>query len=110
MARRSDSASTRPGKAAAAPEGEDAPSFEASLARLEALVVRLEGGDLELEAALGAFEEGVALARRCAALLGDAERRIDVLLREGGGFATRPLDAADADPDAGVAGDEGEGG
>jgi len=79
----------------AAPDPEEAPSFEASLARLEALVERLEQGDLELEAALGAFEEGVQLARRCAALLGDAERRIDVLLREGAGFATRPLEAAE---------------
>jgi len=101
MAKRSDSASSAPGAPGATDE---APSFEASLARLEALVERLERGDLELEASLGAFEEGVALARRCAALLGDAERRIDVLLREGGGFATRPLEAAES-------GDgEGEGG
>ena len=76
----------------AAPDPEEAPSFEASLSRLEALVERLEQGDLALEDSLAAFEEGVQLARRCAALLGDAERRIDVLLREGGGFATRPLE------------------
>ena len=67
--------------------------FEAALAKLEALVERLEQGDLALEAALAAFEEGVALARRCAAQLGDAERRIELLLRQGGGFVTQPLDA-----------------
>jgi len=79
--------------AAEAPATDDAPSFEAALDRLEALVERLEQGDLELEAALGAFEEGVALARRCAAQLGDAERRIEVLMREGGGWMLRPLEA-----------------
>ena len=93
MGKRSDPPSSPP-RAAPDPE-EEAPSFEASLARLEALVERLEEGDLELEAALGAFEEGVQIARRCAALLGDAERRIDVLLREGGGFTSRPLEAAE---------------
>jgi exodeoxyribonuclease VII small subunit len=77
----------------AAAGADEAPSFEASLARLEALVERLEQGDLELEAALASFEAGVALARRCAAQLGDAERRIEVLMREGGGWVPRPLDA-----------------
>jgi len=76
-----------------APGSEEAPSFEVALDRLEALVERLEQGDLELEAALAAFEEGVALARRCAAQLGDAERRIEVLMREGGGWMARPLEA-----------------
>jgi exodeoxyribonuclease VII small subunit len=77
----------------AAPAEPEDPSFEVALAKLEALVDRLEGGDLALEQALAAFEEGVALARRCAAQLGDAQRRIEVLLREGGGFVTRPLEA-----------------
>ena len=75
------------------PGPDDAPSFEVALDRLEALVERLEQGDLELEESLVAFEEGVALARRCAAQLGDAERRIEVLMREGGGFLARPLEA-----------------
>jgi exodeoxyribonuclease VII small subunit len=84
--------SKAPPPSAGPAEGEE-PSFEVALARLEALVDRLEGGDLALEQALAAFEEGVALARRCAAQLGDAERRIEVLLREGGGWVTRPFEA-----------------
>ncbi len=90
MARRRERSEAPPGEAAAPEEG---PSFEAALERLEALVETLEQGDLELEAALASFEEGVALARRCAAQLGDAERRIEVLMREGGGWVPRPLDA-----------------
>jgi exodeoxyribonuclease VII small subunit len=68
-------------------------TFEAALDRLESLVSRLEAGDLELEAALAAFEEGVALSRRCAKQLAEAERRIEVLIREGDELVTRPFDA-----------------
>ena len=41
-------------------------SFESSLEQLESIVDRLEEGDLPLEEALAAFEQGVALTRRCA--------------------------------------------
>ncbi|HTO56030.1 MAG TPA: exodeoxyribonuclease VII small subunit [Myxococcota bacterium] len=58
-----------------AEDGAEAP-FEACLASLESLVARLESGELELEAALAAFEEGVALARRCSSRLDAAELRI----------------------------------
>lgn len=64
-------------------------SFEAALERLEAIVDQLEAGDLELEAALAAFERGVALSKRCAEQLGQAERRIETLLREGERWETR---------------------
>jgi exodeoxyribonuclease VII small subunit len=57
------------------------PTFEEALTRLEALVSRLEGGDLPLEEALRAFEEGVRLTRMCAERLEDAERRVQLLTR-----------------------------
>ena len=76
--------------------GDDA-SFEQSLERLEQIVERLERGDLELEDALGAFEEGVALTKSCAARLEEAERRIDVLVREGRQWVARPFEADDAE-------------
>ncbi len=74
--------------------------FEAALERLEGLVGRLESGELPLEAALLAFEEGVALTRRCADQLGRAERRIESLTREGDQLVERPH-AEDA-PDEGA--------
>ena len=58
-------------------------SFEAALERLEAVVERLEDGELELESALRAFEEGVGLSRRCAKQLEDAERRVELLAADG---------------------------
>jgi exodeoxyribonuclease VII small subunit len=57
------------------------PTFEEALSQLEALVTRLEAGDLPLEEALRAFEEGVRLTRLCAARLEDAERRVHLLTR-----------------------------
>jgi exodeoxyribonuclease VII small subunit len=72
-------------------------SFEASLERLEAIVDRLEGGELPLEAALEAFETGVALTRRCASELEATERRIEVLVAEGGNWVSRPFQEAEED-------------
>jgi exodeoxyribonuclease VII small subunit len=66
-------------------------AFEGALDELEALVERLEAGDLALEEALATFERGVALSRRCAALLDRAEQRIDELVRASGGGAVRPF-------------------
>lgn len=72
-----------------------APSFEQALTRLEGIVDRLERGDLELEDALFAFEEGVALTRQCAERLAAAERRIEVLVQEGERWFTRPLNESE---------------
>ena len=67
-------------------------SFEASLASLERIVANLESGDLPLERALELFEEGVALARRCQSQLGDAERKVEMLLRERGEIKVVPFE------------------
>ncbi|HYB11922.1 MAG TPA: exodeoxyribonuclease VII small subunit [Myxococcota bacterium] len=73
------------------PASTDELPFETALTRLEGIVQSLEKGDLELEAALAAFEQGIALSRHCATQLERAERRIEVLVREGAGFAVRPF-------------------
>ncbi|MFB3818368.1 MAG: exodeoxyribonuclease VII small subunit [Candidatus Methylomirabilales bacterium] len=61
------------------------PTFEEALSRLEALVARLEAGELSLEEALQAFEEGVRLTRLCTGRLEDAERRVHLLTRRADG-------------------------
>jgi exodeoxyribonuclease VII small subunit len=60
-------------------------SFESSLAALEKIVRRLEQGDLSLEESLKLFEDGVRLSRECQERLNQAERRIEVLLKDGDG-------------------------
>jgi len=77
----------------------EAAPFEASLARLEAIVSELESGDLDLEASLARFEEGVVLSRRCADQLGEARQRIDVLVSENGELFERPFEAGAEDDD-----------
>ena len=62
-------------------------TFEASLAALEQIVRELERGDLPLEKSLELFEQGVRLSRECQERLQAAERRIEVLLRDGAGRA-----------------------
>ena len=71
---------------------EKEPGFEESLGTLEKIVAQLESGDLPLERALEIFEDGVGLARRCQAQLEEAERKVEVLLRERGEIKTVPFD------------------
>lgn len=66
----------------------DALDFEAALGELEALVERMESGELTLDASLGAFERGIHLTRACQRALADAEQRVRMLLeREDGSLA-----------------------
>ncbi|HJO25448.1 MAG: exodeoxyribonuclease VII small subunit [Myxococcota bacterium] len=76
-------------------EAAEETSFEQALEALEAIVDRLEQGDLPLEDALAAFEKGVALTRRCAGELDTAERRIEELVRDGEKWLVRPFEGTD---------------
>ncbi len=60
-------------------------NFEASLTSLEKIVRELERGDLPLEQSLELFERGVRLSRECQQRLDQAERRIEVLMRDAKG-------------------------
>lgn len=53
--------------------------FETALAQLEALVARMESGDLPLEQSLSAYERGVELSRVCQRLLDAADEQVKVL-------------------------------
>jgi len=60
-------------------------TFESSLQELERIVRNLENGDLALEESLKLFEDGVKLSRECQERLNQAERRIEVLLKDENG-------------------------
>ena len=70
-------------------------TFEASLEALEQIVQQLEDGDLPLEKSLDLFEQGIRLSRECQERLSQAERRIEILLRDNQG---RPVAAAFKEP------------
>ncbi len=85
----------------AAPPDDATPDFEAALEELEALVDRLEQGDLPLEESLRSFERGVSLTRQCQGALAEAQQKVEILLAQGGAAGgerrTRDFRADDAD-------------
>ncbi|MEI6313399.1 MAG: exodeoxyribonuclease VII small subunit [Syntrophus sp. (in: bacteria)] len=56
--------------------------FEEALKKLEELVKKMESGDLALDDSLKAFEEGIRLIRFCTGKLDEAERRVEILLKD----------------------------
>ena len=54
-------------------------SFERALKELEAIVGRLERGDVELEESISIYERGVALRDHCDRLLKQAEAKVEKL-------------------------------
>ena len=69
-------------------DGNTALSFEQSFGSLQEAIGQLERGGLTLEAAIETFENGMALANRCAEILEAAELRV-----------TRVLDSSRVDLD-----------
>jgi len=70
--------------------------FEAALADLEALVQRLEAGELSLDEGLHAYRRGVELVRLCQERLARAEKQVRVLDAD----LLRPLEGDDLRGDA----------
>ncbi|HVN64694.1 MAG TPA: exodeoxyribonuclease VII small subunit [Candidatus Binataceae bacterium] len=62
-----------------------AKKFEDELKDLEAIVTRIDSGELPLEESIAAFERGVALVKSLNRKLDEAERKIEVLTRDAGG-------------------------
>ena len=76
------------------------PDFEQSLTELEALVAKLEQGDVPLEDALKTFERGVALTRQCQAALRTAQQKVEVLLARNGEEIVEAFSDDEDDDDA----------
>ncbi|GAB4298751.1 MAG: exodeoxyribonuclease VII small subunit [Desulfuromonadia bacterium] len=67
-------------------------NFETSLARLEEIVKRLEEGKLSLDESIRLFEEGVKHAAICNRRLTDAEKKVEILLKQkDGNFLREPF-------------------
>jgi exodeoxyribonuclease VII small subunit len=78
-------------------------TFESSLEALEQIVRELERGDLPLEKSLELFEQGIRLSRECQERLSQAERRIEVLVRDNQGRpAVAPFDEATSEAEGPV--------
>ena len=67
--------------------------FEEALARLEAIVNELERGQLPLDDSMRIFEEGMKLSRTCLKMLEDAERKVEILIKDkDGSKRARPFE------------------
>ena len=68
-------------------------NFEKAIEELEKIVQRLEDADLPLDEALNLFEEGIKLSRFCSRKLDEAERKVEILLKdEEGSLNQEPFD------------------
>ncbi|MCP1638876.1 exodeoxyribonuclease VII small subunit [Streptococcus gallinaceus] len=60
-------------------------TFEENLAELEAIVTKLEQGDVALEEALAAFQEGMILSKDLQKTLTEAEKTLVKVMQADGG-------------------------
>jgi len=66
--------------------------FEDAIKRLEAIVGKLEAGEIPLEESLKLFEEGMSLIRYCQRKLDEVEKKVELLIKnEQGEFETKPF-------------------
>lgn len=70
--------------------------FEKSLKELEALVEKMEQGDLGLEESLKQFERGVELSRACQQSLREAEQKVEMLMKKNGREDIAAFDSEDS--------------
>lgn len=69
-----------------------AEKFETSLKKLEEVVRKLEGDSLSLDDSIKAFEEGVRHAAFCSKKLEEAERKVEILIKQrDGSFLKEPF-------------------
>jgi len=69
--------------------------FEDALNKLEKIVSKLEEGDIPLEESLKLFEEGIRLSRFCNQKLDEAEKKVEILLKDKNGtLRPRPFDSS----------------
>jgi len=67
-------------------------SFEAALKELEAIVSRLEQGEVDLEDSIALYERGQALKAHCEAKLSAAEARLEKVIKGPKGPTTEPME------------------
>ena len=64
----------------AIPPADPVTQFESSMQELEAIVQKLERGELKLEESLAIFERGMALTQQCRTALDTAELKVKTLI------------------------------
>lgn len=66
--------------------------FELSLNELEAIVTKMESGELSLDESLKTFEKGISIASSCQQALDQASQKIEILVKENSLDKTIPFE------------------
>jgi len=89
------------------PDDAKEPTFEERLARLEAIVTKLESAEVGLDESLKLYAEGAGIIKECRKTLGEAEKRIAKLTEDAAGkLSTEPFEPEE--PEGGAANEEDE--
>ena len=59
----------------------DSANFEENMKELEQIAKELETGDLDLDASVKKFEEGMKISKECSDMLEKAEKKITMLIK-----------------------------
>lgn len=69
-------------------------TFEESLNKLEKIAQNMERGDLSLDEAMAEFERGIKLSKECTRKIEEAEKKINILIKnENGDFEEQSFEA-----------------
>lgn len=60
-------------------------NFEDNMKQLEQIAGELEKGDLDLDASVKKFEEGMKISKECSEMLEGAEKKITMLIKDNNG-------------------------
>ena len=72
--------------------------FEEAVKRLQAIVEKLERGDLPLEQSMESFAEGMQLVQFCHQKLEEAEKKVQILTKDPqGAWTTTPFEPISRD-------------
>lgn len=63
-------------------------NFEENMKQLEQIANELEKGDLDLDASVKKFEEGMKISKECSDILEKAEKKIIMLIKNSNGELT----------------------
>ncbi|MCG3179717.1 MAG: Exodeoxyribonuclease 7 small subunit [Phycisphaerae bacterium] len=75
----------------------EALTFEQALDELQTIVGAMEEGEVPLGESVAQYERGVSLIRRCRKLLGEAEKRVELLSEDDAGQpGTEPIEGDEA--------------
>jgi len=75
-------------------------SFEDDIKRLQKIVEELSSGKLTLGESLKKYEEGIKLAQSCSAMLSEAQRKVELLMKKDGRFSLEKFDDANLKEEA----------